>query len=126
MEPIQTEESCNGIIDDRHLFWRILQTAIAALILAAGTGWLVAWYVGAKLDPEAWSVFINAKLPLIWTQTTTTLLTVYFVDLLTPGKTIARILYLEGACDTWQNRAVAAFFLVGLAAVVGYTVKGGF
>lgn len=111
---------------DEGMFKRIGVAAIVALGLALGSGWGLAWLLGAKLDPKAWTIFINAKLPLIWTQATTVLLTIYFVDFATPGRTIATILNLEGDRDTPENRRTAAYLLLGLGAVVAYSVKGGF
>lgn len=82
--------------------------------------------IGIVFDPQAWSVFLNAKLPLIWTQTTTALGTIVAIDLLTPGGTIPTIMNLRGTNDTPENRRTACYFLLGIGAVVAYTVKGGF
>lgn len=111
---------------DKQLFKRIVVTALAALALAVGSGWGLAWLLGAKLDPESWSIFINAKLPLIWTQTTTAMLTIYIVDCVTPGRTIATIMNIEGERDTPENRRTAALLILGIGAIAAYTVKGGF
>ena len=116
---------CDFDVTDESLFKRIMLTTIGGLVLSAGTGWLLAWALGARLDPAAWTIFINAKLPLIWTQTTTALLAIYMTDFVTPGRSIAKILWLEGECDTSENRRTACLFLLGVGAIAAYTVKGG-
>ena len=44
----EPEIACNGIVDDKHMFWRILEAAVAAFVLALGTGWLLGWLLGAQ------------------------------------------------------------------------------
>ena len=114
------------VYEDETFLKRVFWFLVAGAMLTLGSGVLVSWIIGVNLDPVSWSVFINAKLPLIWTQTTTALLAVYAIDLITPGRTIAVIMDLSEGKDTWQNRAVACAFLLGIGFIAAITVKGGF
>lgn len=99
------------------------------LVISIGAvSWCVLglWFLGVTFDPNAWSIFLNAKIPLIWTQTTTALVTVIAVDILTPGGTIYTIMDLRSDKDSVENRRTAMWFMLGMGALAAYTVKGGF
>lgn len=114
-------------MNDAGLLKRLVLFLISAAILTIGSGLGISWWVGAKLDAASWAVFTNAKLPLMWTQVTTALLTVFVVNLMTPNcRTISVIMDLNGDKDIWQNRAVACTFLLGMGWLAAFASKGGF
>jgi len=107
------------------VFKRLLQfsTIAGAVGLLVLSWWLIAAVV--TIDPKEWSMFFNAKLPLLIAQVTTVLTVIICFDLACKGWTIESILNIkETSC--WQDKAVAAGFLVGMGMVISLAVKGGF
>jgi hypothetical protein len=112
--------------EDEKLGRRYALFVLSSIAIVFGFELLILLITGAKFDPEAWTVFLNAKIPLIWTQTTVALGTVIVFDLLIPGGTIMKIMDLRGKNNTPENRRTAAIFLIGIGGIAAYTVKGGF
>jgi hypothetical protein len=105
--------------------YRLLTTVILGVAVGALATMAILLFSGTKIDEQAWSLFLNAKLPLILTQVSVPLLVLLLVDLGTPGRTVSAICDVDPT-DAWQEKATAAAFLLGLTYVMVQAVKGGF
>lgn len=116
---------CEDTIDEStwiKWFIEVLTISFGMTILF-GSWWLIVKYV--TIDPKEWSMFFNAKIPLLIGQVVTVLAVVVGLDLAYKGWTIQSIMAVD-KYSPWQDKAVAAAFLVGMGFIISLAVKGGF
>jgi len=68
-----------------------------------------------------WVFYVNSKGGQIWLCMSAVLAVVWLLDAATPGHTIMSILELHDDA-TWQEKAVAAFFLVGIGYICAIAI----
>lgn len=104
-------------MDNETFFKKMLRILVPIYLLLTGlfTGVAVSKWV--TIDPEQWTIFFNTALPNFSFKATAVLLILYSLDWGSPGNTIACILYIDENSD-WQDKAVAAGFMIGVIYVI--------
>lgn len=105
-----------------------IKKGLARLIVLAFIGTLAAIaFKVISFDETAWSVFINAKAAQILVMVLVVIAPQAIADWISEGETIKSILECDREGATWQDRGVAALYLVGLglASVLAVT-RGAF
>lgn len=97
------------------------------------SGWLIAgavvaflgYGIGAhvSMEPEAWQTFFGAKLAQLFIAVVA-IGTILFFDWVYPRHTVKELLDIN-PLSTWQEKLVAAVFLLGVGFITMFAMKGG-
>jgi hypothetical protein len=74
---------------------------------------------------KEWTIFLRAKIPLIWTQLVPLFLALLVFDAITPGHTISTITSVDRS-SSGEDKRTAAYFLIGVLIASAMAVRGGF
>lgn len=91
------------------------------VVQTVGLAWLIMSHV--DLSNPKWGFYVNAWCPLAWTRITAMLLVMWFLDWMSRGYTISTIMDVH-AGSTPHDRRTAALFLLGIAALTVWGMKG--